>query len=109
MFGGEMSDTKRLTHPKLFISGPTGSDDACDNENSWFTSFLRLFCRRMHKEWPANSDKNLVKETSPTLFLSGVRVKISNIKYRWKLLVLVYNFIVFLQSTSTKQRKEIFL
>lgn len=75
----KMCDTKRLTHPKLF-SGPTGNDDACGHEqHSWITSFLRLFCRRIRKEWFANTDKILVKETSPPLFLSGVRVKISNI------------------------------
>ena len=76
-----MCDIKRLTHPKLFISGPTGSDDACGNEqetHSWFRYFLRGFCWRMHKEWVANSDKIIVKEMSPALLLSGVRVKMTN-------------------------------
>lgn len=73
-----MCDTKRLTYPKLFISGPTGNDDACGQQHSWITSFLRVFCIRLHKEWFANNDKILVKETSTPLVLSGVRVKISN-------------------------------
>lgn len=66
-----MCDTKRLTHPKLFISGPTGNDE-CGQQHSWISSFLRVFCRRLHKEWFANTDNILVKETSsPPLFLSG--------------------------------------
>lgn len=44
----EISDTRRLTHKTLYISGQTGGDGPPRNgAHSWLSRFFSIFCGRL--------------------------------------------------------------